>query len=385
MSSLRKQVAELEKRIAILENAMNVTGDAEADRANRDRARASFPYKTKDIQWEREPQKKMAELTPDPVPGDDSVNKGKRKLNEVRVGRYLEGALASLLVFAGAVSLIALFWGDLTPQLKLSLLVSAGVILTAVGLIRIKSHKNAITSIILGTGSGLLFISILAANLAFSLISSTTAYLLAGIWSVAFLVVYGYTRTFFTTLIAYLGSYIAMGMGLFMAKSVTDIFVVIVFTLAVILVMIGSGMKWFDVRKQLLCTGLSWASIGTLIYGSMNLELFVDSGKIGLVVGLLVLLLYAAWNRFCYLNEKSGYQYAATVLAILTGLITIHYTQQALSVDIGIKNASAVLLCIFIAQFLLNEWKEHPERKKITVTFSIFQGCAAILYLLHNF
>ena len=141
-------------------------------------------YKVKGKEWVRVSQENPSHPNRHPVSDQEPVKKVRSKLNEALVGRYLIGALASLLVFVGAVSLVALFWGSLTPLIKLGMLVSVGVILTAAGLVRIKKYNNPITSIILGTGSGLLFISILAANLAFALISSATAYLLAGIWSV---------------------------------------------------------------------------------------------------------------------------------------------------------------------------------------------------------
>ena len=383
MSSLRKQIADLERRISILENARNLSGDAEAK--SYDSANESVTYKTKVNEWARVSQKKPDHLNQNLDSGHESINKAKSKLNEALVGRYIVGALASLLVFVGAVSLVALFWGQLTPQMKLCMLVSVGVILTSVGLLRIRKHNNPITAIILGTGSGLLFISILAANLAFALISSATAYLLAGIWSISFMLIYGFTKTFFTTLIAYIGSYIAMGMGIYMAKSSADLCVVLVFTLAVILVMIGSSKRWLDTGKQLICTALSWFSIISLIYGGINSYTLINLENTGLIFGLPVLVLYVVLNRFCYLNEKSGHKYTTIVLAILTGLITIVYTNDALSVDIGTKGAAAVLLCIYIAQFLFNEWKEHPERKQITVIFSIFQGFAALLYMMNSF
>lgn len=431
MSSLRKQVADLERRILILEQAAKVSQHAEnkpygenesldriktyaAIRASEevktsDPVSESVRYKVKDKEWVRVPPEKTSHLNQQPVFGQVPDKKVRSKLNEALVGRYLIGALASLLVFVGAVSLVALFWGQLTPQIKLSLLVSVGVILTTVGLIRIKNHNNPITSIILGTGSGLLFISILAANLAFALISSTTAYLLAGIWSVSFMVIYGYTKTFFTTLIAYIGAYIAMGMGIYMAKSTADLFVVIIFTLAVLLVLLASAKRWLDTGKQLVCTALSWVSILSLIYGGINSGLLYDSDNASLIFGLLVLMLYAAFNRVSYLNEKSGnetgdkqadllgeekrnkpagrfgFQYASLPFAVITGMITIFYTYAALSVDLGTETASAVLLGIFIVQCVYGEWRDYSERKSITIIFSIFQGFAALLCMMYHF
>lgn len=431
MRSLRKQVADLERRILILEQAAKASQDAEdkvyaanetyAENQTFDPVNESARYKVKDREWVRVSQDKPSHLNQQPASDQDAVKKVRSKLNEALVGRYLIGALASLLVFVGAVSLVALFWGQLTPQIKLGMLVSVGVILTAVGLVRIKKHNNPVTSIILGTGSGLLFISILAANLAFALISSATAYLLAGIWSISFMVIYGYTKTFFTTLIAYIGSYIAMGMGIYMAKSSADLFVIIIFTLAVILVLLGSAKRWLDIGKQLICTALSWFSISSLIYGGIDSALLFDSENISLIFGLLILLLYAAFNRFSYLNDKLGdetgdksadksgnetsdksadksgdetedkpggqfwFQYASLPLALITGLITIVYTYEAFSVDIGIKKASTVLLGIFIAQCLYNEWRDHSKTKSITIIFSIFQGFAALLCMMNNF
>ena len=118
-----------------------------------------------------------------------------------------------------------------------------------------------------------------------------------------------------------------------------------------------------------------------------------DSEYISLIFGLLVLLLYAEFNRFCYLNEisgdqtgnKSGLQYASFALAVITGLLTIFYIYEALSDDLGVERTSAVLLGIFIAQCIYSEWKEHINRKSITVIFSVLQGFAAFMCMMHNF
>lgn len=43
-------------------------------------------------------------------------------MKEAIVGKYIVGALASLLIFIGAISLVILLWDKVTPQLNVILM-----------------------------------------------------------------------------------------------------------------------------------------------------------------------------------------------------------------------------------------------------------------------
>ncbi|MDF2822577.1 MAG: hypothetical protein K0R15_3025 [Clostridiales bacterium] len=68
-----------------------------------------------------------------PQPTHTESPQAYRKFGEAVVGKYIIGALASLLIFVAAISLISLVWNKMSPELKLSLLVAIGLILTTIG------------------------------------------------------------------------------------------------------------------------------------------------------------------------------------------------------------------------------------------------------------
>lgn len=293
---------------------------------------------------------------------------GSSKLNEAAFGKYIIGALASLLVFVAAISLIALVWDTMSGQVKLLLLVLIGLVLTIIGFMRVKKHKNAITAIILGTGSGLLFISILAAHMAFNLISSTSAFMLAGIWALFFILSYKYTQTFFTTIISYIGSFIAMVMGLTLVKGNIDYIVVVVFTVSVGLAMLVSGYKWLKPTKQLIATLLTLVSImSILVYGSVDINYILTNWVYYFAV--LILLMYGLVNRIYYLLEKLNVKVVHVFIGALAAILTII---GLVGIDSDLTPAIVIFIIIMLAQILLNEWKDYSLTTSLTLACSLF-------------
>ena len=139
LKSQEERIAELEQKVAKLERIV---------------------YKNKKaVQTPMQISTSVEQLSSQSRPSKQDVPKQKQKSNkigEVAVGKYLIGSLASILILIAAVSLVALVWGTLTDVVRLGLIAGAGAILTTLGFFLIKKNKNPITSIILGTGSGLL-------------------------------------------------------------------------------------------------------------------------------------------------------------------------------------------------------------------------------------
>lgn len=233
-------------------------------------------------------------------------SKKENKIKEALVGKYIIGALASLLVFIGAISLIGLVWNDLTPEVKLLLISSVGILLTGLGFWFIRTKKNPITSIILGTGSGLLFISILSANMSFHLIGNYTTIILACIWSTFFILSSRYTNVFFTTIIAYIGSYIALILGLSLLKGDAELLVMTLFTTVVSGVMIQNSFrnkKNFELIISIVLSLLSYMTISFraffdgFLFSNQLLDSYVAQTIVIVIICILLNVVYKLTDK----------------------------------------------------------------------------------------
>lgn len=321
----------------------------------------------------------------------DIQKESKSKLSEVMVGRYIVGALASLLIFVGAISLIALYWAKMTDEIKLSLLVISGLILTATGFFRVKKHRDTITDIILGTGSGLLFISIMTANMAFKFISSNTAFLLAGVWSLFYIAAYKYTQRFFTTIIAYIGTIISIVMGLTLVKTDIDFLIVLIFTITIGVSMLISSKRWQDNKEQLICSLMTMVSIIILALGFTILAQTLNVASIQMwtiYYGIILIYMHGVLNILYYLcnilKTIPIIYILGSVLVILTTIISALLGFNH-GLDYGYKSSLILIIGILIVQFTINEWKSYLSRKILIYVYTIFISFNLILLNLELF
>lgn len=167
------------------------------------------------------------------------------KLKEAFLGKYLVGALAALLIFTGTASFIGLIWRFLSPEIKLSFMTLISLVISAAGFWLIQKKKTPIAAVTLGIGAGLTYITIISANLAFHKIGNETTLLLAGAWSVVFMLSSRYSNLFFTLIISQIGSFITLVLGLGYLEKSMDFTLLTVFNL-----LIASVMYWVSKHKS---------------------------------------------------------------------------------------------------------------------------------------
>lgn len=305
-----------------------------------------------------------------------------KKFKEVIVGKYFIGALASLLIFIAAISLINLVWDSLTPGMKLGILILSGTALTVLGFTLIRKKKNPISSIILGTGAGLLFISILSANMYFKFIESTTAIILVGIWSGFFILSYKYTQVFFTSIIAYIGSYIAIILGLGLIAKSIDYIVLSLFATGVSALMVVTSYKWTNYNRQTLSVILSILSYSTLLLWGMTGKKSLGMSFLFYYRFLFTLILIVTYILLNYMyklidrDEKRLWSLIAGFLVtLLVTILTILYTDMPNSFFINRKRATFFFLTINLIQLILIEFRFNrivqPLTKYYTITISL--------------
>ncbi|SHO42957.1 DUF2157 domain-containing protein [Anaerocolumna xylanovorans] len=382
MKSLEERITELEQRVAYLEcvikeSEFDKSGMPGTETADKETERAML------IQGEVRRKEPAAAIRTQPEEDKESKNEG-NKDKEALVGKYLIGALAAMLIFIGAISFIGLVWNRMTPEVKLLIITSAGAILTGLGFWLIRTKKNPITSIILGTGAGLLFIAILSANLAFHLIGNNISIFLAGIWAVFFILSSRYTNLFFTTIIAYIGSYIALLLGLTLIQGDMDLLVMALFVSSISAVML---YKTFKGNKTELVTSivLSIVSYATILFrcymdGAAGAEQLLDSYAVQTVT---IIIVYLLMNLFYKKINHGGTTPAYLGVSVTTTILTILYISNLSDNYLDLKGITCYILffAVNLVQFLLNSVFYKEMEKWLTRYYAVI--LAAVSFLIN--
>lgn len=125
---------------------------------------------------------------------------------ESALGKYLLSGAAALLVFLSGATLTAMLWDSIPNIVKVGVVGVLGVCLTALG--AFMSSRATTTRLpsatVMGTGGGLVFLSLVGASL-LRVLSPFVAFLLLTVWAALLIVLAARTRLIFTTAIAALG------------------------------------------------------------------------------------------------------------------------------------------------------------------------------------
>lgn len=352
MDFLEERISKLEQRVADLEGMLK----------SREKETPKFiPVETKKVNVPIKPE--IVRPIPQIVGNFKPEEKPKKEDREAFIGKYFIGVLAALLIFIGAASFVGLIWYRMTPEIKLAVLVLSGIGLSALGFWLIRTKKNPITSIILGTGAGLIFISILSANLAFHMIGSYMTVLFATIWAVVFVLSSRYTNLFFTTVIAHIGSYITLIFGLVHMERNTDLGVLILFVSIVsasmlyvsyskkkaekITVILLSYFSYFTVFMASLTGHLTIFLTGSFYQDFIPRELIQNYIMQFLVVVILYLLMNVFYRILKDETPVPIYLAVDVINSIVTCIFVVFLTKYHLKLS-----TAAALIVFFTIQFL---------------------------------
>ncbi len=311
-------------------------------------------------------------------------------VKEVMIGKYLIGALAALLLFVGAGSFIVMIWDKITPEIKLSAVSIVGVLLTVAGFLRIKKDKGSIASIMLGSGCGVTYISILSARMAFGFIDNNTTILLCTIWALTFIISSLYTDLFFTTIIAYVGSIIALSLGLQLAVSDLDILMLTAFVTTISIVML------FIVRKRntmelLVCALLVIVNYGVLHFFAFFslMSFFGEKNTNYLIYGIEIfalLVVYCLMNVCSYITRNNPQIVISVLASIMVTILTIQFAFSTVSIlDISTTQAYFIFLLGHLIQFVSNGIFFKDVDKYLEIYYPIVIGLTIALINLDSF
>lgn len=305
-----------------------------------------------------------------------------KKDKEALIGKYIIGVLAAVLIFVGAISFIGLVWNRMTPGIKISLLAVSGIVLSAFGFWFLRTRRNPITSIILGTGAGLLFITILSANLAFHMIGNNLSIILAGFWAVLFMISTRYTKLFFTSVIAYIGSYITLILGLLLIKGDRDLLLLILFTTVITAVMFYTTFKGknFEIIISIM---MSFGSYSTILVRCYADGIFGNSPLLkGYLLQIaIVIILYILLNFLYKVRINTDLVLIYFVVSIVTTILTVFVMMylNVIYLDISIRYIYLLFFAVNLVQFILNYILHKWIEKWLTIYYSIILTITALL------
>ena len=307
------------------------------------------------------------------------------KLKEETIGKYIIGGLASLLIFIAAISLVGLVWNSITPQGKLAILGSSGIILTLLGFVLIKKKKSPISSIILGTGAGLIFISIISANMLFGFIGKYTTFLLLGIWSISFILSYKYIKSFFAVIIAYIGSYAALLLALGSVNTSSDLIISGIFAVGIILTLLISANIWFNNKEKIIVHLFGIISLATIIIWGVFIRPFNyinETMWTPYIVGI-VIILYLIMNRLYMINKNKRHQKWNIAIGIFVAILTALAITSLPNIT-GI-NGYIIFSIINLIQLIIVEAKMNKFKNKLTSIYAIFMAIGIVLISNNKF
>lgn len=300
-----------------------------------------------------------------------------RKTQEAFLGKYIVGALAALLIFVGTASFIGLIWKFLNPEIKISLMTIISLIFSGVGFRLIQNKKNPIASVTLGIGAGLMFITILSANLAFHMIGNEVTLLIAGIWAMFFILSTSYINQFFTIVIANIGSFITLILGLSYMKNDGDYI-----SLTIFLAVIASAMYWVSRKKRTLekHTILAFILIDftTLLIGWFlqvidNTQVVTSFAMPLIINGILMVVLNVMFELS---NKKKANYWIILPSVLVVGMTSINFLYLN---NLFFKWDSALCLSIFFAIQLIQLTFSHWQHKELLPYLSVLYTYVLII------
>ncbi len=292
------------------------------------------------------------------------------KDNESLVGKYFIGALASLLIFIGAASFVAIVWNKISPEVKLAVVSIVGLALSAVGLKMTLKKASNVSGIVFGTGIGLVYIAIVSASLVFHLISHEASALLCMLWTLMILFSHRYTKLYFTIVIAAIGSFINLCFELSYVEGSKDIMLIIAYTSVVSMMLLYMSNSLDKVRNavSIFFAFFNFALIFLVTFSIWGIVYPWEQTVITLMIMLITNWMYRLANR-----EDMSYTYLIlTLFSTIFLFLYIAYTlADSEALALAEWQSAAILFVVISVQCVINHIHYPKIEKSLTLFYTL--------------
>ncbi|MDR3315104.1 MAG: DUF2339 domain-containing protein [Coriobacteriales bacterium] len=164
-----------------------------------------------------------------------------QKSVETWLGKNVAGIVASVLIFLGLVFLSFLVIPLFTDTLKIITMFSFSALLWIAGFLLVRRRKNSFTTVLLGCGSGAIFISILVTYLYFHALSDVVAFALLLVWMAVCFGIVKLTDSLVVSIITHLGMAISVCLGYLGGIEDSKVLLLLVYQLlSTVLIIVGN-------------------------------------------------------------------------------------------------------------------------------------------------
>lgn len=320
---LRKEVKKLKDLVSNLNVTQTVVAVKEVDNAVSEETpdltvKISLPS-AEAIKPERSIEKKSSDL-------------------ENWIGRNVLGIAAAILVFIGVV-----FFGVLTFQYmsdfgKMISMFGASGLLSGVAVLIDRKKTNILTQILMGTGFGCVFITILLSHVWLAIYQETTAFFLLLLWLMLTLWMSKEQDSLLLSILSHLGMAISVLMALALGMNPEQFLWVMIYQIASVIVLVGGTLLCY--RKS-YCISLFLSMVMMMISSVAMLDYVINT--VGSFSGITILL---------FLIEFVGVSFLSLLIEQRINQIAARDTVALLQ----ICNKIAWILSLFIMIFsMLNE------------------------------
>lgn len=283
----------------------------------------------------------------------------KFKDKESLIGKYFIGALASLLIFIAAISFVAMVWNDISSEIKLGVVSLIGLVLSGVGFTMALKKPSNVSSVVFGTGIGLVYIAIVSANLVFSLVSHEISALLCVAWTLLILYSHRYTKLYFTIVVASIGSFINLAFELTYVSNLQDMLFIVGYT-SLVSVMLLYVSNMLDKVRNAISIAFVFFNFA-LLFKWMHDVASLDYAWAQVIV-TVALVLIVNWIYSLANKENLHKSYLVlTVISIYCLLFTVTDTLRGPDV-LGLSSLQVAMIgfILIFVQCIINQ-KVYPN------------------------
>ena len=299
------------------------------------------------------------------------------------MGKYITGALASLLIFIGAASFVAMVWNQIGDFMKFGILLGSGLLICAAGyymFLKSPFEKNAsssIASIVFSTGAGLVYIAILSSSITLRLFSPFVSLVMCLIWSLALMFSYRFTDRFICIAIAYIGAFVNLSLGTHSINVFTDVLVLFFFITSVNLFMLYVTQKKRG-REFRVCVFLAGFLYIGFLYMTGDLIVNDEMTEIASLLSLFGLknLLFYLDNLQLQKNNTESEYFKLKSRAVLHQLLfaigfSLSFFMCKSMDNLKDYEMALVMLSVFGGQFLINAYAFRHTVYAVNIYYSL--------------
>lgn len=273
--------------------------------------------------------------------------KVKKKQNfEQKVGKNIMGVLASILIFLGLLSFVALVYKNMTDGLKIFLmyLFSSGLMIG--GLWSMKRNNNTFSKALTSCGIGSVFISLLLSRFYFDIIGDLTLFFLMLLWSLFSFFLFYRLKSGLFLIISYIGFSLALILScgsVYIKSCIVYSMILILHSCYIGLLYIANKNNIIDNENYLNIFNIlsSIVSVFLVFYGTTANIIMITKINLDSLILLFGVLIFIGINFVNYIQRYNKKSVLASILLIFICVSNI-FSVLVIGNNVGIERGVEV-------------------------------------------